>query len=83
MRISVSYKDMADRGNLVKENEAKGLRMLHDNFDKDWLRGDEPRGILVFTNEPGKEAPHVEVRDLEAEIDELRAEIGELRKPDA
>lgn len=50
---------MADRAKKVAENEAKGLRMLHDNFDHGWERGQEPHGTMIFTDimPPGPEPP--------------------------
>ena len=50
MEISVTYTDLKDRDIKGKEQEAKGLRMLHDNFDVDWQSGDEPHGTMIITD---------------------------------
>ncbi len=81
MKSNAPYHNLIEREIQVRKFESKGLRMLHDNFGKSWQPGDEPHGVMVFTDEPGIEAPETQARDLEAEIDELRAEIGELRNP--
>ncbi len=80
MKTTVQYNGKTDRAQRVAENEALGLRMLHDDFAEGWQRGDDPSGTLTFTDEPGVEAPEIRVRDLKAEIDELRAEISEMKK---
>ena len=49
--IKVHYDNLAERAEKVKENEAMGLRMLHDDFDADWKPGDEPHGTMTFTDE--------------------------------
>ena len=80
MEVTRHYDNMIERNQLVDEFEAQGLRMLHDNFDKDWKRGDEPHGTLIFTDEPAPQAPIPEpVRDLGAEINILREEINTLK----
>ena len=79
MRIEVAYSDLKDRAIKAKEQEAKGLQMFHDNFDKDWKPGEEPRGTMIF-DEP-MESPIVEAaRDLAAELDELEARVALLEK---
>ena len=51
MEIKVTYDGLEDRQEKVAKREAKGLRMLHDDFDPDWKLGDEPHGTLTFTDE--------------------------------
>ena len=82
MEIKVKYNGLEDRQNKVKEQEAKGLRMLYDNFDDpNWKHGDPIVGTITFTDKP----PLVTLteteggRDLAAEIDDLRAEIKKLK----
>ncbi|GAH91528.1 unnamed protein product [marine sediment metagenome] len=43
---------MEQRDLICKDYESRGLRLLHDTFDSDWQRGDEPHGTLTFTDEP-------------------------------
>uniref|UniRef100_A0A6M3IWS5 Uncharacterized protein n=1 Tax=viral metagenome TaxID=1070528 RepID=A0A6M3IWS5_9ZZZZ len=76
MEISVKYIDLKDRQVRVTEQEAKGLRMTHDNFSPDWKSGEEPRGEMTFTDEilPSPKPPEP-VRDLAAEIDKLKSDV--------
>ena len=79
MEIQVEYNGLEERQVKVKGQEAKGLRMLFDNFHPDWKPGDEPFGTMTFTDEPSPVAPLPEpVRDLAAEIDALEARIAAL-----
>jgi hypothetical protein len=71
-----SYKNKAERQNQIEIAESLGLRMIHDNFDIDWKRGEEPRGTMVFTDDPGVNISPP--RDLLAEIDDLKARIQAL-----
>jgi hypothetical protein len=50
MEVKFSYSDMTERELIVKQAEAQGLAMLHDNFDPDWKPGREPHGTMVFTD---------------------------------
>lgn len=77
MEVKRHYDSMADRQAIVAECEGQGLRMLHDNFDPDWQEGDEPHGILIFTDEPSPSLSPEPVRDPLAEIDELKAKIAD------
>jgi len=52
MEIKVKYNGLNDRQIKIMEQEANKLRMLHDDFDADWKRGDEPHGTMTFTDEP-------------------------------
>ena len=79
MEISVKYTELKDRAVRLKEQEAKGLRMLHDNFDDpNWKHGDPIVGTMIFTDEPSVAITSEPVRDLLAEIDELKAKIEKL-----
>ena len=79
MEIEVKYTGLEDGQVKIKEQEAKGLRMLFDNFDPDWESGDEPYGTMTFTDEPSPVlAPPEPVRDYGAEIDKLEARIEKL-----
>ena len=79
MEIEVKYTGLEDRQGKIKEQEAKGLRMLFDNFDPDWKFGDEPYGTMTFTDQPSPVFPPPEpVRDYGAEIDNLKARIEKL-----
>ncbi len=50
MEVSVAYTDLKDRAIKVKVQEAKGLVMLHDNFDTTWKPDSEPHGTMIFTD---------------------------------
>lgn len=53
MEVEIKYSGLEDRQTKVAENEAKGLRMLHDNFDNpDWKHGDPIIGTMTFTDAP-------------------------------
>ena len=78
MELQVHYNNLTQRQTSVKEQEAKGLRMLHDDFDADWQRGDEPHGIMTFTDEPQAIIPTEPVRNLALEIANLKARIEKL-----
>jgi len=78
--ITQHYDNLAKRQRWVTHWEGQGLRMLHDNFDPDWKRGDEPHGTMTFTNEP-EPAQFIPLpeRDLAAEIDQLKADVAVLQ----
>jgi len=81
MEKQVEYSGLEDRKNKIAENEAQGLRMLHDDFDADWQQGEEPRGVLTFTDEPCVEYnPPIPQRDFAAELDDHEIRIGKLEK---
>jgi hypothetical protein len=50
VEIQVEYSNLEDRRIKVQEQEAHGLRMLHDDFHSTWKPGDEPHGTMVFTD---------------------------------
>ena len=79
MEIRVKYTGLEDRQIKVKKQEAKGLRMLFDNFDPNWKHGDPIIGTMTFTDEPSPEPEPIEPgRNLAAEIDVLKARIEKL-----
>ena len=78
MEWKIGYANLTQRQVKVKEQEAKGLRMLHDDFDANWKSGDEPHGIMTFTDELPAVIPTEPVRNLALEIDDLRARIEKL-----
>ena len=80
MEVQVHYDNLEDRKLKVAEQEAKGLRMLYDNFDKDWKSGDEPHGIMTFTDVMLPEPEPEPVRDFGAEIDDLKIRVEKLEK---
>lgn len=55
--VKQHYNNLAERQDIVTHWEVQGYRMLHDDFDADWVRGDEPHGTMTFTNEPESVAP--------------------------
>lgn len=55
--VKQHYDNLAKRQTIITYWEALGYRMLHDDFDSDWKRGDEPHGVMTFTNEPEPVAP--------------------------
>ena len=57
MEVSITYKGKADRQVKVKANELQGLRMVSDSFDADWKPGEEPRGVMIFTDTPSPVPP--------------------------
>jgi len=50
MEFEVKYKDKQERSLKIVEFEGQGYRMLHDTFDPDWEKGDEPHGTMIFTD---------------------------------
>lgn len=78
--VKQGYIGWEARAEVIKHWEALGYRMLHDDFDPDWKRGDEPHGTMTFTNEPEVVIPTPPFRDLEAEIDKLIAKVEKLEK---
>ncbi|MBA7589743.1 hypothetical protein ES708_31832 [subsurface metagenome] len=78
MEYTEHYDNMAERNNLCSNANSNGFRMLYDNFDPDWQRGDEPHGTLTFTDEP---APIAEpVKDLATKVSKLEARVSKLEK---
>ena len=82
MRTEVKYSGLRDRQVKISEQEAKDLRMLHDDFDSDWQTGDEPHGTMTFTDEPAPVSPSEpsEIDLIKADIDDLKARIEKLEK---
>lgn len=42
------YNDLTERQSLCLGHQVLGMVMLHDDFDPDWLPGEEPHGTLTF-----------------------------------
>ncbi len=78
--VKQGYTGLEARAEVIKHWEALGYRMLHDDFDADWKRGDEPHGTMTFTNEPEPVIIIPEARDLEAAIASLLARVAKLEK---
>jgi len=81
MEIKVRYGGLEDRQVKINKQEAKGLRMLYDNFDDpNWKHGDPIIGTMTFTDEPSSEPEPIEPgRDIFAELDALKTEIEKLK----
>ena len=80
MEYTEHYENMEERNTLCGVATSNGFRMLHDNFDPDWKRGDEPHGTMTFTDIMPITPEPEPVRDLAAEIDGLKAKIAILEK---
>ena len=82
MEIKIKYANLAGRQEKIKEQEAGNLRMLHDDFDPDWKAGDEPHGVMTFTDEPSPVmlVKPSEIDLVKSEIDALKAKIEKLEK---
>jgi len=80
MEYQEHYNNMIERNSQCDIANSKGFRMLHDNFDADWKRGDEPHGTLIFTDEPTKQSIVEPVRDLATRVSELEAKMAVLEK---
>jgi len=80
MEYTEHYDNMEQRNSLCDIASSNGFRMLHDNFDADWKRGDEPHGILTFTDEPSPIALTEPVKDLTTRVSELEAKMAVLEK---
>jgi len=74
----IDYVGLVDRQAKIVAQEALGRRMLHDDFDPSWKRGDEPHGTMIFTDQPLAINISPEPRDLESEIDHLKAQVSTL-----
>lgn len=75
MEYQEHYDNMEQRNTLCDTATSKGFRMLHDNFDEDWQRGDEPHGTLTFTDEPPEQAPEPEPSELELRVAEIERKM--------
>lgn len=80
MEVQVEYTDREDRKVKIKIQEDQGLRMTSDNFGSGWKHGEEPHGVMTFTDEPELKASTLAGRNLAAELDELKAEVEALKK---
>jgi hypothetical protein len=76
MEVIETYQNLAERQQKITLREGQSLRMLHDNFDATWERGDEPHGVMTFTDVP---SPIARVdRDIVAELDELKVKVATM-----
>ena len=82
MEVLVEYNGLQNRQVKVKEQETKGLRMLHDNFHSNWKSGDEPHGTMTFTDEPSPVAPLPEPSQLEKDVAQLKLDVEKLKSDD-
>lgn len=60
MEYTEHYENMDERNALCATAVSNGFRNIHDTFDEDWKRGDEPHGTLIFTDEPAPVTPEPE-----------------------
>ena len=72
------YNGLSDRKTKINKQEAKGLRMFHDDFDSDWKFGENPRGTMTFTDTPEITIPIVP--NLADKIDSLEVRITQLER---
>ncbi|GAI63363.1 unnamed protein product [marine sediment metagenome] len=75
MEYQEHYDNMVERNNLCDIAAGNGFRMLHDDFDEDWQRGDEPHGTLTFTDVPPEQAPEPEPSELELRVAEIESKM--------
>ena len=69
MEIEEKYANLIERAEKIVAREGEGLRMIHDNFDPDWEKGDEPHGTLILTdNIPPSPIPQPPMSTHSAEI---------------
>lgn len=50
MEYTEHYDNMEQRNSLCSVAASNGFRCIHDTFDEDWQKGDEPHGTLTFTD---------------------------------
>lgn len=50
MEYTEHYDNLEHRELICKDYASRGLRNIHDTFDPDWEKGDEPHGMLTFTD---------------------------------
>ncbi|GAI60750.1 unnamed protein product, partial [marine sediment metagenome] len=50
MEYTEHYDNLEQRELICATAASNGFRNIHDTFDKDWKRGDEPYGTLTFTD---------------------------------
>lgn len=65
MEYEIKYKGLIDRATKVKIQESLNRQMIQDNFDLDWVRGEEPYGAMIFID--AKPTSPEELAELEAE----------------
>lgn len=74
MEYTEHYDNMEERNSLCSIAASNGFRNIHDTFDSDWQRGDEPHGTLIFTDvmpEPEPEPEPAKIELLEVRIKAL------------
>lgn len=79
MEVKVHYDNLAKRNEAIVVYEARGYRMLHDDFDTIWKAGDEPHGTMTFTDVMPPVSPVEPIRDLAAEIDQMKIDIQAIK----
>ena len=62
------YDGLTERAQKVEEAESITLVMLHDNFDADWQHGQEPRGVMIFTEPVPPTQEELAWRELHQEM---------------
>jgi len=83
MEIKERYNNWQERQEIVKRMEVRGLRLLHDDYDPDWKRGDEPRGTLIFTDEmPPPDPVALEWYRMEKRAGKILRKKKERRTPE-
>jgi len=80
MEYTEHYDNLEERAAILADYASQDLRNIHDTFDADWQRGDEPHGTLTFTDIMPEQALVVPVRDFGAEIDILKVKVLALEK---
>ena len=73
--VTAHYATLTERTALVVELEAQNLVMLHDDFDPDWLPGEEPRGTLTFVAPVPKSAEELRQEALDQEMNDTHAKL--------
>ena len=79
MVVTEKYANLEERIEGIALREGQGLRMLHDDFDADWKRGDEPHGTMTFTDVMPPDPIPIITRDLAKEIDQVKEDIKAIK----
>ncbi|MEX2599287.1 MAG: hypothetical protein WD533_06490 [Dehalococcoidia bacterium] len=75
MQKQVPYKGITERKTLISQQERAGLRLLHDDYEPSWKQGEEPRGVMTWTDEPP------DTSEQEAREAEEQAALETLSQP--